>query len=505
MKGMKKWLVGGVLTVLLLFFLVVPFLVGLGLERGYPVMLERAQAQAEGRYALEGRFSRGLLSSQSKTIVRFAPPGPEGSFLTLRQSWLHGPFAVPEWLEGRFPFPPVIALVRNAVEAGAGSPGGGPLAEVLLRVNLDGSLDLEADVPAFELPGRGLSSAGATAQGSFHGGIRGGRGQLALAEIELQLGASRIDLAPTTVRVHGVSNEAGSRVDGTFDLGALRVARASGLRIGLLPSFGTFEASRAPNELDLSALETEVGEIEIARGDSSAPIIVRGGRLRLRARTTAGQLVRMDLSFSLDSLESGEQAYGPGRVRLQLRGVDLLAVSRLRDALAQLQVSSAGADPEARDRAETRLLHEWIPVLMASSPELELERLELEGPGGKVEAGGRLKVDGRDPAAFEGEITAMEAIEARGYLLVPAPLLHGWLDGFLAGVLEAEAGALPPEELAAMTVFLRDMTVDRLLDEGMLRPSGDRYRVEMRFEQGVFIVNGKPLGPGGLSGLLSGG
>ncbi|MCS5634870.1 MAG: YdgA family protein, partial [Myxococcota bacterium] len=69
----------------------------------------------------------------------------------------------------------------------------------------------------------------------------------------------------------------------------------------------------------------------------------------------------------------------------------------------------------------------------------------------------------------------------------------------------AEAGALPAEELAAMTAFLREMTVARLLDEGMLRPSGDRYRVEMRFEQGVFIVNGKPLGPGGLSGLMGGG
>lgn len=502
---MKKWLVGGVLTVLVLLFLVAPFLVGLGLERGFPVMLERAQAQGEGRYALEGSFSRGLLSSQSETVVRFSPPGPEGSSLRLRQSWLHGPFAVPEWLEGRFPFPPVIALVRNAVESGAGRPGGGLLAEVLLRVNLDGSLDLEAGMPAFELPARGLRSGGASAKGSFQGGIRGGRGHVELAELQLRVGASQMDAAPTTVRFHGVSNEAGSRVDGTFDLGVLHVARASGLRIGILPSFGTFEASRAPNELDLSALETEVGEIEIAQEDSSAPIVVRGGRLRLRARTTAGRLVRMGLSFSLDSLERGEESYGPGLVRLQLRGVDLLAVSRLRDALAELQVSSADAEPEARAQAETRLLHEWIPVLMASSPELELERLELEGPDGIVEARGRLEVDGRDPAVFEGETTAMEAIEARGYLLVPAPLLHGWLDSFLGGVMEAEAGALPAEELAAMTVFLREMTVARLLDEGMLRPSGDRYRVEMRFEQGVFIVNGKPLGPGGLSGLMGGG
>ena len=501
---MKKWLVGGVLLVVVVLFVVLPFLVGMALERGYPVMLERAQAQAEGRYSLEGGFTRGLFRSKSETVVRFSLPGEPDSSLLLRQSWLHGPFAAPEWFEGRFPFPPVIALVRNDVEPEAAPASGGPLAEVLLRVNLDGGLELEADLPAFEWAGRGLRSEGARVQGSFQGGIRGGRGEVALAETELRFGASHMDIAPTTVFFHGVANEAGSRVDGTFELGALRVVRASGFEVGLLPSFGTFEASRAPNELDSSALDTEVGEIEVTRGSSSPPIVANGGRLGLRARTSAGRVVRMDLSFSLDSLESGEAVYGPGLVRLQLRGVDLLAVSRLRGALAELQASSA-SDPAARSEAETRLLHEWIPVLMASSPELELERLELEGPDGKLEARGRLKVDGGDSAVFEDETTAMQAIQARGQLLVPMPLLHAWLDDFLAGVVEAEAGALPAEELVGMTEFLREMTVARLLGEGMLRPSGDRYRVEMRFEEGVFIVNGKPLGPDGLSALMGGG
>ena len=111
---------------------------------------------------------------------------------------------------------------------------------------------------------------------------------------------------------------------------------------------------------------------------------------------------------------------------------------------------------------------------------------------------------GGDPAAFEDEAAAMRAIRARGQVLVPMPLLHAWVEAFLFGVVAAEAGGLPPEELAGMTSFLREMTVARLLGEGLLQAAGDRYRMEMRFEEGVFIVNGKPLGPEGLGALMGG-
>jgi uncharacterized protein YdgA (DUF945 family) len=72
-------------------------------------------------------------------------------------------------------------------------------------------------------------------------------------------------------------------------------------------------------------------------------------------------------------------------------------------------------------------------------------------------------------------------------------------------MVAAESGGLPREEIVAMTEFMRDMTVARLLDAGMLEVQDEAYRVEVRFEQGVLIVNGKLLGPDGLSGLLMGG
>jgi hypothetical protein len=84
-------------------------------------------------------------------------------------------------------------------------------------------------------------------------------------------------------------------------------------------------------------------------------------------------------------------------------------------------------------------------------------------------------------------------------------VLHAWVDAFLIEAVAAESGGLPREEIVAMTEFMRDMTVSRLLDAGVLHAQDEAYRVEVRFEQGVLIVNGKLLGPGGLRGLLMGG
>jgi uncharacterized protein YdgA (DUF945 family) len=219
-------------------------------------------------------------------------------------------------------------------------------------------------------------------------------------------------------------------------------------------------------------------------------------------RSAPGQLVRLEAALSLDSLEWKEESLGRGRVRGVLRGVDVSAAAEFSQALAALRASPEAASSSLDEQAG--LLGRWLPVLTRMSPEFEVEQFEWEGPDGKLEGQGWLKVDGSDPAAFAQESTAMEAIEGRASLAVPATLVHRLLEAFLSTTVEAQAGPLPPEEIAAMTAFLREMAVMRLLETGMLRADDDLYRVEFRFEQGVPIVNGKLLGPGGLMAVLTG-
>jgi hypothetical protein len=71
--------------------------------------------------------------------------------------------------------------------------------------------------------------------------------------------------------------------------------------------------------------------------------------------------------------------------------------------------------------------------------------------------------------------------------------------------VSAEAPGLPDEEILAMAQFMREMALGQLIGAGILKPEAGRYQIEFRFEQGVPVVNGKLLGPGGLAELLGGG
>ena len=509
---MKKWLFIGGAGVFGFLFLALPILVGFGLERGHPLLFERLKQSAEGFEVLEGSLQRGLLDSSSVTRIRSTSVDSDRVSIRLGHSWAHGPFPLSEWLGGHFFPSPVLAVVRTEVDlegAGGGELGaalaGDPLAEAVVYVNLDGTLEIEATTPAFALADDRFMSEGMRAEVAVFGGIRGVRGKLEVSPWAMGEGAARADFDSSLFRVHGVHNDAGSRLDGSFDLGAIRLGQAGrgGLRIS--ESQGLFKASRAHNELDASSLTVELGEIQFANPDESNSFrgSLQGGHLQLDARTGSGRLEELRAVVSLDALIWGEASFGPGLAQVSLGGMDLAAAADFRDALADLDDSKPAG--EENFEAKVDLLREWLPVLLRASPELDLKRFELEGPTGKLSGKGWLKVDGRDPEAFAEEMTAMEAIEGRSDWVIPRSMLHAWVDAFLIDVVAANSGGLPREEIVAMTEFMRDMTVARLLDAGVLHAQDEAYRVEVRFEQGVLIVNGKLLGPGGLRGLLMGG
>jgi uncharacterized protein YdgA (DUF945 family) len=508
----KKWLFISAVGAFGFLFLVLPILVGFALERGYPLLIERVQESAGGLDVLEASLDRGLLDSSAVTRIRPASADSDRAPIRLSHSWAHGPFPLSEWLGGHFFSSPVLAVVRTEVDPeGVGGSelvatlAGQPLAEVVVRVNFDGTLDIEATTPAFEMADGRFMSEGMRAEVAVLGGIRGVRGKLEVDPWALREGGGRAGFESSLFRFHGVHSDSGSRLDGSFDLGAVRLAQDGRGGVRISESQGLFKASRAHNELDASSLTVEFGEVQfsIPDQDLSSQGGILGGHLQLDARTGSGRLEEMRGVLSLDALTWGEETFGPGLARVSLGGMDWAAAADFREALAALEESGPASGRGLEAKAD--LLREWLPVLLRASPELDLESFELEGPTGKLSGKGWLKVDGRDPEAFAEEMTAMEAIEGRSAWVIPRSMLHAWVDTFLIDVVAAESGGLPREEIVAMTEFMRDMTVARLLDTGMLEVQDEAYRVEVRFEQGVLIVNGKLLGPDGLSGLLMGG
>jgi hypothetical protein len=510
----KKWLVVGTLLGFGLLFFVLPILVGLALERGFPLVFDDLEERAEGRFALEASLDRGLLDSTGEILIRMVSPGLDAAPLRLRHAWAHGPLPLSEWWAGRIPIPPVLTVVRIEVDPeGIAGPewlaalAGRPLAQAAVRVNFDGTLDVEASTPAFATADGQVTSEGMRGELTVQGGIRGARGKLDMGAFGFREGDRRLRVESAEVRFHGIHNDAGSRVEGSFEVGAARLGSRTGRSLQVDPSQGIFSASRAHNELDDSSFTVEFGDARIFSSppdlsDLSDAVHVRGGHLEFEARSGAGRLHRLHGVFSVNALAWGEATAGPGLVRVELKGMDLFAAADFSEALGELDASGVGDRPALE--AEAQLLREWFPVLVADSPELEVKRFELETKVGRIEGEGWLRVDGSDPSVFAEEMTALAAIEGRGQVALPVPLMQRWLEAFLTPVVEAQAGGLPREEIQAMTVFLREMAEGRLLETGMLRLKDERYHAEFRFEQGVPIVNGKLLGPGGLTALLTG-
>lgn len=499
---MRRWLWGGAVAGLLLVFVALPIGVGFSLERGFPSLLDRVRDQLGPGYVVRGQLDRGLLSSISETVLEPVGDGAGEGPIVLHHQWAHGPFPLSELLAGRMPIPPVLVLIRNAPSmaglAGTGLWGLG----TELRLNFDGSLAIELAAPAFESDALGFASEGWLADVLVQGGVRGARGSADLGPMRMQGARGRVEIEASTLRFHAIHSPAGSQIDGTFDLGGGQGEWSAGGDYRFDPSTGTFRARRAPNELDASFLDLALAQAEIAVPGSSVPGIIRGAHMRLDVKSEPGMLVRADAVISLDALEWDRGQLGAVLARITLSGVDISAAADFRRALAELE---AAAESEAiAAEAQADLIVEWLPALASASPEFRLDRLEWEWAGGKGEAAGWIRIDGSNPAAFAQEATAMEAIEARGSLTLPVSLVHQGLDAFLAGTVEAQAGPLPSDEIAAMTEFLREMAVMRLLETGVLLAEGDHYIVEFRFEQGVTIVNGKLIGPGGLMALLTG-
>jgi uncharacterized protein YdgA (DUF945 family) len=61
-----------------------------------------------------------------------------------------------------------------------------------------------------------------------------------------------------------------------------------------------------------------------------------------------------------------------------------------------------------------------------------------------------------------------------------------------------------PADVAEMAAFMRDGVMSQLVAQGVLVTDGERYTIDARLEDGLPTVNGQPIDPGLLEGVLGG-
>jgi hypothetical protein len=139
--------------------------------------------------------------------------------------------------------------------------------------------------------------------------------------------------------------------------------------------------------------------------------------------------------------------------------------------------------------------------LLGSEPLIGLEGLQLMTPDGSVEASFRLRARGsRRP--IDGA-RVLRGLQAVGELRLPEPLARALVEArtrerlLAARVRRAQVGAAPPafdpESFERQLAGVVDLQFKALLNQGLLKPKGDRLEARLRLDNGLLRVNGRDL------------
>jgi uncharacterized protein YdgA (DUF945 family) len=416
------------LGLVVLALLAAPIWGGWEAAREFAAVESQMQAAVHGGVEFENRFERGWLCSRVVTRMRSG-----ADELVIYHSVLHGPIPLAGIGRGVALWPPLRSLVISEWwPEGEDPTRGEPWLRARTRLEMDGSTHA-----TFE-------SAPREHSGAWHwAGMQGELWASAARDVigafrapELQVGAAGVGIEMRELR------------------GDIEGHSSAGMFIGRSSlSLASLRGSRDSGDFALEGLRWEQRGAEDASEASYS----------------------IEWSGAFDAFTSGAARYGPAALQLVLRRLDSPA---LQAALSSVS-SAGGLDAQALQR------------LLLRSPEIALEKLEMDSPYGRLEASGRIGIDGADPRLAMGWMFAAMALEAGAEVRMPSRWLHRLLDQVAAASLVSEGVASDAERLVR-SAALRTEWVREFVERGWLVREGDRYRLDVDYRDGQLLLNGRP-------------
>ncbi|MGB5832074.1 MAG: YdgA family protein [Thiohalocapsa sp.] len=347
---MTRRAIAVVLAATVALALILPWFLGLRAEKLYRSSVERLSDA--GYRILQDQYQRGWL--QSKALLVIAPnaiSGEEPPRLQIASRVAHGPLGnqLSRW-------PPVLAGARSRVTV-IGGPRRLPPLHVRIAVAVGGSIAADLLLPDVTYSG---------AAGNLH--LVDGRGELRV----------------------GVDQDHWS---GSGELPLLQAVDLAGRALALKGLGWRFKLRSLNAGLPIGELVLTLNGLQLDAATDQPPLDVAGVTLRLQTAVDAAQ-VETDAEIRVDQFRINGADFAPSRLRMGLNGVDEPSLSALLDGLRSLD---AGDLPETmRGLAIGALVTESLPDLIARSPRLVLDHLELTTPLGSVTASGHLALSGDD-------------------------------------------------------------------------------------------------------------
>lgn len=275
-----------------------------------------------------------------------------------------------------------------------------------------------------------------------------------------------------------------------------------GKRIALQASAPRFEL-HGTQDIVLEAFDVDYTAERTEGGASTGSSKYALGRVRLTSRSSERNLGiegfswtsssafnaegKLDTSFALRlaGLDVDDKSFRNAGFDLALRNLDAAAIQALNEIGRQIgQIGTTGLPAEQIAAQLQSTLMFQLPVLLRSSPEVDLKGGHIETLDGPIDADLRVK---RDPVVSE---SGQDALQVDGRIALPLPI-------FAALTLRAAEQISPAAVRAGDTQSLdiiADQIAEQLLRRGYFKEEDDgRLSSEVSYRANAIELNGQPL------------
>ncbi len=429
-----------------------PFWFGMQAETAYSEVMQRITKAKDGEVTVsQSEYVRGWFSSSADmTLASTSFPVS----ITISSKIHHGPF--PRIEEFVFEFEPMMALVKSQIAVSLMKDL--PPINAQTAIALDGASRTQLTLAAHKTPWGDLQWKAIS-------------GEIALSADRKQ---SKTDLQVPEISVS--SPLGGKQVLSNLSIGVNEQEHASGT-----------------NLIDASLSVDKIG----ALGEKP---LLEGLRTTIKNDVGSGGLLTIHLTTDLRTVNDGDANHGPGQLALQLRKLDLAALSAYQSQMRDLRKQK---NPEQMAMASMGKFMELIANLSKKAPELELTKFSFKTGGGEIVGKAKFVLDGSNLNLSENPMLFVAALQGDAEFKVPAGAVKLRAEKTIRTRLEMykQTGMLKPDEAAKLTSERIGAIVEQALPaetkkaaESMrLVPDGENYTFTLALKQGQLTINDKPV------------
>ncbi|MBK6973807.1 MAG: YdgA family protein [Sterolibacteriaceae bacterium] len=207
-----------------------------------------------------------------------------------------------------------------------------------------------------------------------------------------------------------------------------------------------------------------------------------------------GEFIDMVAKMGAESVQIGEQNYGPAHYDFSLKHLHARTTAKLYRAMMKMYSDPVAlADPT---KAFAPLAEPGLELLK-HNPEFRIDRLSFKTPQGEAAGSASAKLKDAKPEDLANPMMLLAKLEASADIALPESLLANMSGG---GMHAAGEGEAPDPETVAAHKEMLEQQLAGFAEQGYITRAGGLVKSKIEFRDGQLTVNGKPFNPMAMRG-----